>query len=142
MRSDELLLGAGILVVVGFVAYAATTKQVPGRSIVALGGQAVPVELAITDEEQQQGLSGRKLARGHGLLFLFPEERPVTMHMAGVTGALDIVFIDRFGVVTGVARGLPYDPSPISAAHPAKYVLELNADDFDVHVGDHLVLAT
>ena len=60
-----------------------------------IGGKTFSLEVADSPEERQLGLGGRdSLDEDHAMLFVWPEERPVTMWMKDVPFDLDAVFID------------------------------------------------
>jgi uncharacterized membrane protein (UPF0127 family) len=101
-----------------------------------LGNSAFPVELALTVEQQIQGLSGREvLAPGTGMLFVYQRESRYTFWMKEMRFPLDIVWIGADCTVVDVTLDAP-PPEPeqtldqlprYSPGDPAQYVLEINA---------------
>jgi uncharacterized protein len=95
-----------------------------------IGGKTISVEIADTNEERAQGLSGReRLALGTGMLFVFEEPALHGFWMKDMNFSIDIVWIDENWTVVSVDRGvLPKTfPKAFYPASPAKYVLELNS---------------
>ena len=62
-----------------------------------------------------------------GMLFIHPSERMISMWMKNTLIPLDMVFMDRSGVVTHIAENtVPGSLDTISSMQPALAVLELN----------------
>ena len=98
------------------------------------------IELALTDEEQQKGLMWRQqLAPEQGMLFVYEKEQMLSYWMKNTLVALDIIFLDRDGVVVNIKE---MQPEPLrgeheslqdyelrlrtyASGHPAAYALEL-----------------
>lgn len=102
------------------------------RNVVIHGASedfAVKAEVADSDEERAQGLSGRtELKQNTGMLFVFDDVAPVSFHMQGVPFLVDILFLDEQGVVQNMATMTPCrsNPCPIwDSRVPVKYALEL-----------------
>ena len=121
--------------------------------VVRLGNAAFPVELALTVEQQVQGLSGREtLAPGTGMLFVYQQERQYNFWMKEMRFPLDIVWIGVDCTVVDVTLDAP-PPEPdqtldqlprFSPGDPAQYVLEINAGEFaaaGIVVGDPVEFA-
>ncbi|MEK7135325.1 MAG: DUF192 domain-containing protein [Patescibacteria group bacterium] len=108
-----------------------STWRVDG-SVLKVGDRSIPVELADTDTERIQGLSGRaSLEHGSGLLFLFEKGSVQGFWMKDMKFSIDIVWIDENWTVIGIERSVEPDsyPTVFYSNGPAKYVLELNAGD-------------
>lgn len=86
------------------------------------------VELAITPQQQQQGLMFRRdMAPDAGMLFVYRPVRRVSMWMRNTVIPLDMLFIAEDGrVVKIVERTVPLSLKTISSDRPVKAVLELN----------------
>ena len=104
--------------------------------MVSIGDASYTVDLAITPEEHQQGLSGREhMAVDEGMLFVFEEERPLSFWMKEMRFPLDIIWIDSQCQLVGVSANMPIPPPEAESSQiprtqspaPARYVLELNA---------------
>ncbi len=68
------------------------------------------MELALTDAERARGLMQRReLAEDQGMIFVFPQERMLRFWMKNTLLPLDVVFLNRQGVVVE-ARQMPAEP--------------------------------
>ena len=87
------------------------------------------VELAVTPQDRARGLMFREsLPRQAGMLFVFDPPQPVAFWMKNTLIPLDMIFVDRKGVVTRVHRGaVPGDLTPIDGGDAVFAVLEINA---------------
>jgi uncharacterized protein len=97
-----------------------------------IGGIQVPIEVADTDAERSQGLSGREsLKEGSGLLFIFDMSGTYGFWMRDMRFPIDIVWINENWEVIGVERSVSPDtfPRTFYPPSPAKYVLELNSGE-------------
>jgi uncharacterized membrane protein (UPF0127 family) len=113
------------------------------------------VELACTSEEQALGLSFREsLAPKAGMLFVFPEDKDQSFWMKDMIFPLNIYWINSNGVVTAAETNLQpceqivcirapcIPPNCPSYIHKGKYVLETNAQAFDIIEGTALDVNT
>lgn len=87
------------------------------------------IELAVTPQERSRGLMFREnLPNRSGMLFVFDPPQPVVFWMKNTLIPLDIIFLDRSGVVTRVHQGaIPEDLTPIEGGDSVFAVLEINA---------------
>jgi len=111
--------------------------------LTASGAHAFNVEVARTLRQRELGLMFRRsMPEDRGMLFFFDAERPIAMWMKNTYIPLDMVFVSRSGVVTGVARGAkPLSEEIIPSGRPAYAVVELNAgvaDAIQLAVGDQV----
>ncbi len=102
------------------------------------------VELALTAEQRAQGLMHREsMPANQGMLFDFGESRPVAMWMKNTPLSLDMLFIQRDGVISHIhQRAVPFSESIIDSRGPVAYVLELNGgrtDALDINIGDRVI---
>lgn len=86
------------------------------------------IELALTPEQQSQGLMFRKsLAADAGMLFVYERPQEITMWMRNTLIPLDMIFIGADGRVVRIAeRAVPQSLATISSGEPALGVLEVN----------------
>ncbi len=87
------------------------------------------VEPAVTPQERSRGLMFREsLPRNAGMLFVFDPPQPVSFWMKNTLIPLDMIFLDRTGVVTYVhAEAVPGDLTPVEGGDSVYAVLEINA---------------
>jgi hypothetical protein len=88
----------------------------------------IRVELAISPQQQQQGLMFRRdLAADAGMLFVYSRVRRVSMWMRNTYIPLDMLFIADDGeIVRIVERAVPLSLKTISSDQPVRGVLEMN----------------
>ena len=114
---------------------------------VTIGSFTWPVELALTGEQQAQGLSGRaELAAGAGMLFVWNQESRRSFWMPDMNFPLDMVWLNGDCAVTHITHNAPPQaPGQSQADLPrytvdqVQYVLEINAGESALHgikVGD------
>lgn len=92
------------------------------------GERSFTVEVADDQSERSAGLMFREtMDDDHGMLFVFPETRPVGFWMKNTPMPLDLVFIGEDGKVIDVLPGEPFSEALISpgATAQVRYVLEL-----------------
>ena len=135
LRTAALALGLALIAVV-MVALSACRPV----ATVTVGSATWSVETAITPEEHYQGLSGRtELPQGEGMLFIFDHEQELKFWMFDMNFPIDIIWIDSScRVIDATLNADPPAPgqSPVelprfSPQAPAKYVLEVNAGEFE-----------
>ncbi|UWR05774.1 MULTISPECIES: DUF192 domain-containing protein [Ruegeria] len=87
------------------------------------------VELAVSPQERAKGLMFREsMPQGEGMLFVFDPPQPVAFWMKNTLIPLDMIFLDRTGLVTRVhSDAVPGDLTPIEGGDSVFAVLEVNA---------------
>ncbi len=104
---------------------------------IEIGDKQYNVRIAITDEEQSDGLKNiEKLFDNEGMLFVFDKEDQVSMWMEDTVIPLDVIFIDEDYNVVKVQQGVPKSKELITSDN-TKYVLEVNAGS-GIKIGDEL----
>lgn len=94
-----------------------TASESPDAPWVAIRGTRVSVELARSDAEQIQGLSDREeLPWGRGMLFQYPEARPLAFWMLRMHFPIDMVWL-RDGRLIAISHRVP--PPPPGTARSA-----------------------
>ncbi len=93
------------------------------------GVHAFSVEMATNDAERSRGLMYRKsLPEGHGMLFDFGTEQPVSFWMHNTYISLDMIFIRADGRILRVAENAtPMSDNLIPSGGPVRGVLEVIA---------------
>jgi hypothetical protein len=120
-----------------------------GPRAVMPSGAAYRLELALTPEDQAQGLMYREsLPPNTGMLFVFPTSEPHHFWMKNTMIPLDMIWMDESGRVLFVSANTPpckADPCPTYGPDgPARQVLEIAggmAAKEKVTVGSTLKLA-
>tara|TARA_Y100000991_G_scaffold192922_1_gene160705 strand:- start:742 stop:1182 length:441 start_codon:yes stop_codon:yes gene_type:complete len=101
------------------------------------------VEVARTEEEKKIGLMFRRtLAKNAGMLFLYKREALRLMWMKNTFIPLDILFIDKNGVIKRVVkRTIPHSLATISSRQSVLAVLELRGgitSSLEIKKGDRI----
>ena len=101
------------------------------------------VEVAKTEKEKKIGLMFRKtLAKNAGMLFLYKREALRLMWMKNTFIPLDILFIDKDGVIQRVVkRTIPHSLATISSRQSVLAVLELRGgitSSLEIKKGDRI----
>lgn len=118
----------------------------PGTPVMHIGEIPLRVEIANTDEERMQGLSGRNnLDNVNGMLFVFPESDYHAIWMKDMKFAIDIIWIDEDLTVINITKNVTPDtyPRTFKPNRPARYVVETNplyADTFGIAPGNKVRL--
>jgi len=93
------------------------------------GGKArFAIELADEYDERAQGLMFRtQMARFSGMLFVYPQPSSVAFWMKNTLIPLDMVFVDKTGLVMKVhENAIPHNLEPIPGGENILAVLEVN----------------
>ncbi len=110
-----------------------TPAQAAGTDTIEIvtnsGVHAFSVEMATNDAERSRGLMYRKsLPEGHGMLFDFGTEQPVSFWMHNTYIPLDMIFIRADGRILRVAENAtPMSDSLIPSGGAVRGVLEVIA---------------
>ncbi len=126
MRLAAILLAAGFLAALG-VASAQAAGQDTIEIVSSTGVHAFSVEMATNDAERERGLMYRKtLPEGHGMLFDFGREMPVSFWMHNTYIPLDMIFIRGDGHILHIAENAqPLSDKLIPSGGPIRAVLEV-----------------
>ncbi len=92
------------------------------------GSTKLTVELALTQDEHSKGLMYRtSMPEDHGMLFVM-ERKVQHFWMRNTCLALDMLFIDTDGTISGVLENVPtLNEEERTVGCPTPYVLEVNA---------------
>lgn len=101
------------------------------------------ITIADTAEKRATGLMYVKnMPKNQGMLFIFDQNRVVSMWMKNTYIPLDMLFIDEVGKITSIAhRTKPLSEKTISSHIKIRYVLEINAGlayAYNIKVGDRI----
>jgi uncharacterized protein len=99
---------------------------------------------ADTPKREEQGMMFiREMDEHTGMLFMFPENRPVTMWMKNTYVSLDLLFLNAQGKIDYIAeRATPRSEAIIGPPTPEFAVLELKGgacQQFGIKVGDKVL---
>lgn len=108
--------------------------QLPTTTI-SVNGNPLVVELAVTPRARNCGLSHRALlGTDRGMLFVYPNSRPLSFWMKETHIPLSIAFLDGSGIVINIENMVP---DQINARYrsrlPAVFALEVNRGWFHLH---------
>ena len=110
--------------------FLAKNQEIKKPEVLKMGGVTLNIEVADTDPERVQGLSGRDgLEDNEGLLFVFGREDYYGIWMKDMNFPIDIVWFDKNKNVTHMENVVRPDtyPKVFSSAIPSLYVLEIPA---------------
>ncbi|MEF8833189.1 MAG: DUF192 domain-containing protein [Candidatus Thermoplasmatota archaeon] len=98
------------------------------------------VEIAETQEEQEQGLMNRdSLCENCGMLFVYEEDVQYSFWMKDTQIPLSIAFISENGTIMEIQQMEPETTDPHEPEEPYRYALEVNQGFFEenhVNAGD------
>jgi uncharacterized protein len=143
MKKVIILAAIGILLLTsfGFLAGSGGTKQEAVKSL-KIGGVVLNIEVASTDAERQQGLSGRDgLGGNEGMLFIFEKRGYYGFWMKDMKFAIDMAWLDKNKKIIFIRNNVSPDtyPKSFGPSEPSLYVLETNAGFFEsnkIKIGD------
>lgn len=95
----------------------------------------IELEIADTPDKRTRGLMERRsLGVNSGMIFVFPNEEPLSFWMKNTYIPLDMIFVNREHSIVGiVANAEPLTLSSRSVATPAQYVIEVNGGFCETH---------
>jgi hypothetical protein len=142
-----LILAAGAIYFYATKEDAAPAGPLP-EAVVKISSVEIPVELARTQAELEQGLSGRpSLEADKGMLFVFSRPGTYSFWMPDMHFPIDIIWINNDKVVdisADVSNEFDAeDPVFYRPSEPAQYVLEVNAGyaaEKEIKIGDEVAL--
>ena len=115
----------------GPVDFSALRDDFPAVGVIAEGDRAcirLDTLLAASREQRARGLMFvRQMPADAGMIFIYREQRSLSMWMKNTLIPLDIVFADQQGVIINIAtKTVPLSLKSIRSTAPAAMVLELN----------------
>ncbi len=127
---NQKLFGSFVVVVLFFVFLFSIPQKHDSVEIkgVKIAGQNIKVELALTETEQIQGLSGRRdLPAKEGMLFVFPQSANYPFWMKDMNFPIDIIWLDEHKKVIYIKRDARPElfPENYGPEEDSKYVLEV-----------------
>lgn len=98
----------------------------PGHAWVIFDADTVEAEVARTVEERAQGLMYREsLAKGTGMLFVFPDSQIRSFWMKNTFISLDIAYLDATFRIVDIKAMEPESTTSLPSALPAMFALEV-----------------
>jgi uncharacterized membrane protein (UPF0127 family) len=142
----HIVVAASLAALAGPAAYAQlqTFPKAELTVVSASGPHKFAVEVATTPGQMEQGLMFRRsLAPDAGMIFDYGAPSMGAMWMKNTLIPLDMLFVDPRGRIINIhERAVPGSLDPISAAGPARAVIELNggtAARLGIKPGDRII---
>jgi len=149
----QALLAAALLIAAADVALSHSAAPEPlsafPQSLLAIrtsSGKVVNFKIweANTPKREEQGMMFiREMDEHTGMLFMFPENRPVSMWMKNTYVSLDLLFLNAQGKIDYIAaNATPKSEAIIGPPTPEFAVLELKGgacEHFGIQVGDKVL---
>jgi hypothetical protein len=149
----QALLAAALLIAAADVALSQSAAPEPlsafPQSLLAIrtsSGKVVNFKIweANTPKREEQGMMFiREMDEHTGMLFMFPENRPVSMWMKNTYVSLDLLFLNAQGKIDYIAaNATPKSEAIIGPPTPEFAVLELKGgacEHFGIQVGDKVL---
>jgi uncharacterized protein len=144
VRRFAAALAVGGCALLAALAPAPAAEQGTLEIVSASGVHAFSIELVNKDEERERGLMFRKeLPMGHGMLFDFGHDQPVSFWMHNTYISLDMFFIRSDGRIMRIAENAePMSDKLIPAGVPVQAVLEViagTARQLGIAPGDRVI---
>ncbi len=136
MRHPLPSLFLAALLLGGFLLQAAPAPQTNlPKAILTLGTNAITAQIAANDGTRETGLMSRtNLATDEGMLFVFPQPRPVSFWMKDTPVPLSIAYVGPSGRILEIHDLKPLDLTAVPSASPAvAYALEVAQGWFSQH---------
>jgi len=136
---------AALVVLIIFVVFATRNCEKMannGAKTLKIGEISLNIEIADTEIEKENGLSGReKLEENEGMLFVFEKESYYGFWMKDMKFPLDIAWLDESKKIIYIEKNISPEtyPKVFNSPRPAAYILETNARFFEnsgIKVGD------
>jgi len=117
-----LLFGLGFSV---DSAMARALEKEPLTFVTASGKKQITVEVADTDQARAMGLMFRReLGADEGMIFLYPEDGPISMWMKNTYLALDMIFVRADGTIHRIEEHTePFSERTISSQGTVRAVI-------------------
>lgn len=140
-------LGISLLLLLSTLVIAKDQPQAKLNSVtLTIAGKELQTEIANTPDQRYMGLSFRqKLAENEAMLFVYPNEQPLTFTMRNTLLPLSIAFISKDFIINEIID-MPVGPNQIFPSKMrAQYALEVNQGWFErnqISVGTQIKMQT
>lgn len=124
------IVGGVLLIVLALVGWNIFHRATEPQTRVHIGDAVFAAQVAQTDAERQQGLSGRRaLPENSVMLFKYEEADYHGIWMKDMHIDIDIVWLDEEQRVVHIVKNASPDTYPkiFRPEKPAKYIIEMNA---------------
>ena len=112
---------------VASTAFAAAADAPMKTTTLKVGGNALKVEVAATDDQRMQGLMYRKqMGANDGMLFVFDQPEYHAMWMKNTLIPLSVAFVDAQGTILNILEMEPETLDSHMSAGPSIYAIETN----------------
>jgi uncharacterized membrane protein (UPF0127 family) len=138
MAKPLFVIGVLVMAALGALSLYYASKHItlpmPSASfkVVHVGKAALTLEVADTEAQREQGLSGRaSVAPADGMLFVFDADQRPAIWMKDMHFALDILWVNASGTVVMLKENVQPSsyPEVFRPEAPARYVIELPAGE-------------
>ncbi len=115
-----------VLVSISQIVSADNSELTFAKQLLIINGVKLQAELAVTDEQRQQGLMFRKsLEAGQGMLFYLDDDSMPCFWMKNTYVPLSLAFINKHYQVVQIEQLQPESLSHVCAMQPIRYALEV-----------------
>jgi len=141
-----LIISPVLFIVTSFLIWRLFFYLPPSNSVkIKISNIDYKIELAKTTFQRSKGLSNRNiLCKNCGMLFIFGFETNLPFWMKDTFIPLDMIWLDKNGKIVDIQTITKTNSNKIYQNQtPAKYVLELNANDsqkINLNIGDIIQL--
>ena len=142
-----LIVTPFLIIIAGLLIWKLFFYLPPANSVkIKINNTNYDIELAKTTAQKTKGLSGREaLCKNCGMLFVFGFETNLPFWMKDTFIPLDMIWLNKDGKVVDIQTVTETNSTKIYQNQaPAKYVLELNANDsqkINLKIGDIIDLS-
>jgi len=137
------IIGVLVLLIIMSFLQIVANKTVESVSAIKIDEKTFSVELAVTKDERELGLSGRNyLENDRGMLFIFDKPDIQRFWMKDMNFSIDIIWISSDFEVVGIERSASPETFPeiFSSPEPVSFVLEVNSGKAsDIKIGDEVI---
>lgn len=108
-------------------------EKQPLTFVAASGRHVFTIEVAVSPQEQMQGLMYRQsLGANEGMIFVYPRDQEIAMWMKNTYISLDMIFVRSDGSILRIERSTePFSERVINSGDKARAVIEVKAGTAD-----------